>query len=313
MKKIIPIIAATFLASALHAQHRPDSLHFFKPQAITLSGGMNVYNEIPFTLGEMRKIAPSSVILSGDFSSFTSSGTLSGYSMSTNALGGLLAEFVPYSKKKNSYAWNSVVRAGLNYASFQFDGESFSRSSSVRYDTVTSGNMTFYMDSTFFENYSFSWNTSVISADLSQLFHSNEAKLFSIGIGYGIQFGAGINSGFTASYFAMHEVTMTQYPGGGGTAGMYSVSSDLHNENELVKTKNAFFGRIYVPLQFQLRLSRKNTFWNKLALTSEIRTSLDFVTVPNLGLQTHPCYFQNFGIKYYFQNNSTETFMPGAW
>ena len=88
-----------------------------------------------------------------------------------------------------------------------------------------------------------------------------------------------------------------------GVAGLFSQASALMIK---IKTKSVFAGGIYFPIGVQIRFSRKNNLWNKLAFTAEVKSSLDFQGVPGNGILTRFYMNQSFGLKYYFENNSTK-------
>ena len=184
-------------------------------------------------------------------------------------------------------------------------GESYLRTTDISHDTVGSGNNTFYIDSTFHESYFFSWHTTVASIDVSQIFHTNDARLYSMAFGYGLQLGCGINNYFNASYnsFVIENIT---YPPHSQTSGYFSNMSDFHSELEITHCAPVFFGRVYFPISAQLRFSRKNNGFNHLAATAELRTGIDVQQVTNIGVMARPFYFQSFGLRYYFDQNVTK-------
>src|SRR5205814_1088680 len=125
--------------------------------------------------------------------------------------------------------------------------------------------------------------------------------------GYGFRAGMTLNTVFMGNYYEMKYLqtsTITGSPNGG----VYTSSSGtaVDTQSEIIKTKSVFAGGIYFPIGVQIRFSRKNNLWNKLAFTAEVKSSLDFQGVPGNGILTRFYMNQSFGLKYYFENNSTK-------
>ncbi|HTL80507.1 MAG TPA: hypothetical protein VL651_02320 [Bacteroidia bacterium] len=304
----LTIIAVCF-AGILSAQ---DSTHhcFLKPWSVEVRSGVSIYADVPLANYEMQMLAPSSEFLKRDFSGYGQNHPFPGFLIDANSEFGMNVQFQPYSKRSGKFLTYSVIRAGFNYSSVQLTGPHYSKYSSVRYDTVTSGNLTLYMDSIHSDSYNFDWNTNIVSLNFSQVFHTNDAKIFSAGIGYGMMVGAGINSRFSASRFIMDMIQATSY--GTTVGGVYNVSENYSSEYETIRTGTSFFARIYFPVQMQLRLSRKDNFFNHLALTGEFSPGLDMISIPNLGLRSHPVVTNNFGLKYYFEKSPTKWKIPSG-
>jgi hypothetical protein len=307
MKKIALLITPLFLFNLLSAQETSEKPACLKPYSINFVGGMSFYHDIPFSMDEMRKIAPTSQFLQRDFSGFPQN-NYDSYTINGNSSFGSMVEFVPYDKKKNAYSGYSTFRAGFNFTSFQMGGPSFGKQTSQPIDTLYPGNgSTIYDDSVTYSNYRFSWGGQAIGVDLSQVFHTNDQRIFSFWVGYGLHVGMVLNTVFRADYSGMKYLqtsTVTGPPNGG--VSVVETGRNFDIQNETIKTKSAFCGGIYFPIGVQIRLSRKNNFWNKLAFTNEVRSSLDFQSVPGIGMLPRFYVNESLGLKYYFANNASK-------
>jgi hypothetical protein len=75
---------------------------------------------------------------------------------------------------------------------------------------------------------------------------------------------------------------------------------------ESIRTKSVFVPRLYFPVGIQIRFSRKENFWNKLALTIETRMNIDVQPIPNSVTLTRFSINQTAGLKYYFAHNPSK-------
>jgi hypothetical protein len=216
--------------------------------------------------------------------------------------------FLTYNKNKKNYPGYSVIRAGFTFTPFQVDGPSYFKSEQTRLDTINPGNgTTIYDDSISERMYNFNWSGESIGIDISQLFHTNDQRIFSFWTGYGLHFGIEVNNAFHADYSEINY-KQTTIIRSSPTASLYTSDSPstYTYKNEMIRTKNTFASKIYFPIGMQIRFSRKNTFWNKLAFTTEVRSSMEFQPVPGNGIMTRFYFNENMGLKYYFENNATK-------
>ena len=306
-KQVLFAALISFIFPALlFAQKNSDSTCFFKPYSFDLSGGMTFYNGLPLTNFEMRMIAPNSQLLNQNFSNFPQQ-SFYGYSITGNTGFSAGVSFKIYNRKQNKFIDYSSVHAGFCFAPVQIDGPSYYRQNSQPIDTLYPGNgSTIYDDSISSENYDFNWGGKFLGVDLNQIFHTNDQHVFSFYTGYGLHAGMVLNTAFRGDYYKLKYLQTTTTPGGlNTTAGTSQSGSTWETQQEVIKTKSVFCAGIYFPLGMQIRLSRKNNFWNKLCFTTEFRTGIDFQGVPNNGIMTRFYAAQSVGMKYYFQNNAT--------
>jgi len=301
MKKFI-VCFATLSFLQLNAQENTAKPACLKPCNIHLMTGMSFYTDTPLSWEEMYQVAPNSQLLQTNFTNFHD-GSAYGLSINSATSFSALAEFVPYDKKTKDYKWYSTVRGGFIYRDVYVQGPSYYRQTNQRADTIVTGSETYYVDSISSENYFFSWSGQTIGADVSQVFHTNDQRLFSFWAGYGIQLSMGVNNYFHGTY------NKIKYTDTYSATGMNYISTTsrptFDDKTETIRTKRAFVGRIYFPIGIQWRLSRKQNFMNKIAISLEMRASMDIQTVPGLD---HPLtrfyYNQNAGLKYYFHNSA---------
>lgn len=269
-------------------------------------GGTIGYNTSfipPPEIEEQRQIAPGSALL--DSTNFTT-----GSYRRKNLLGALClsayAEFTPYHKKKKRYG-RSKITAGIRYEYFIIPGVYYSRSSiSAVYDTMYSSYTdpftgttvydTAYAQDFIAETRYFNLHEHFLLVEFNQVFHTNPKKQFSAGAGYGIQAGMGIHNRAWVDY----QIMRTPPPW------VSSPNKSFDKEFENIRTKTPFSLRAYVPVIFQLRLSKRENTWNQFSISLEYRFGLVVQNIPGLK-STSQFYFSNScGFKYYLYRNATK-------
>lgn len=305
MKKIALLLAV--LPLFLHAQDSTSKPACFKPWSVELLSGFNFYADIPLNLSDMKLVAPSSQLMQRDFTGYRTDGGLffRNYTINSNPYISAMVDFVPYGKRKKDYQWFSTVRFGISFNQLSVQGPSYSKQERTHIDTLyVSNGSTVYNDSVNNKSYTFQWTGQSIGLDASQMFHTDESRHFSIGMGYGVHVGMAMNTVFRAVYSNYGYIESTTV-----TSNSYeSVQNDTYfdAETENIRTKNVMMARVYFPITMQLRLSKKKNFLNKVALTSESRGSIDIQPIPGYGTLTRFYFNQNFGLKYYFAYNTTK-------
>jgi hypothetical protein len=308
MKNFGLFLSALFLCSFLAAQ---DSTSLLKPYSFEVTSGFSLNRTTPLGLGEMKQIAPGSVLLNKDYSDFNAEGYYMRVS-NANTVFSAQVQFVPYSKKKKTRLWYTSFHIGFSYADVQFQGPSYVKEAHQRFDTLVAADGTnFYLDSVNKQYAQFSWAEKLIGIDIGQVFHTNDQHIFSFWTGYGIQLAMGFDTRFDGNFTEMKYNTIgssynpntNTYTTFSGDPGTYD---SFKTETETIRTKSVFVPRIYFPLGMQIRFSRKPTFWNKLALTFEARMSLDIQPLPNSITITRTSVYETAGLKYYFANNASK-------
>jgi hypothetical protein len=310
MKTLALLLSAFFLTTFLNAQGETEKPSFLKPYAAEIALGMSISRDSPLSLEEMRKLAPGSELAQGDYSSYNGNGF--GYwSSNSYSVFNAKVELLPYSGKKKEHLRYCPIHIGFSYGVVQLQGPNYNDEKRQRFDTLVAANGNhYYLDSVSRRSTYFTWSEKLIGLDIGQTFHTNDKRLFSCWMGYGIQLALGVDSRFEAYY---SEAAYTSF---GGTwnpnTNLYTNNPDqaspafINGKTESIRTKTVFVPRIYFPLGLQLRFSRKENNWNKLALTAETRMNMDIQPVPDAVTLTRFSVNQTIGLKYYFDYNASK-------
>ncbi|MES2798696.1 MAG: hypothetical protein V4638_01650 [Bacteroidota bacterium] len=272
-------ISLLFLTTINFAQESGEKNITLSEAQVFFGAQISDYRSL--NLVEMQKFAPSSSILARDFTGFSQSGY--GYLNSSQ----LLAASLGLSFKNLPYM---TLRLGLNYSDRNSFYGSLSKSETGRYDTLTSSatGQQYFQDTTRFSMAYFNHSSQIISFDASILFRTNPEKRWSIYGGVGYTAGIGFNSFSSIGY---SEYTYGQNYGYGGE------SPNAVSINETFKNKSYFTHTIYLPMGVDFRIGKKREFWNRLHLFYEIKPSITFNHIPELGTSTHLGIGHGLGIR----------------
>ncbi len=304
---ILLILSSAFLS----AQNDSPAPSLLKPYCVELSYGMGFYRDSPLSLEEMKKVAPGSELLYRDYSGMDETNLF--YTTTGNSFFNAKTHFIPYDKKKGAYSKHSTIYIGFSYGNVQVQGPSYSKNERYPFDTlVASDGTVYYVDSVKSTFAIFNWTEKLIGLDIGQTFHTDDKKIFSCWMGYGLQLGMGVSTRFQGYYSESKYNTLS---------GSYDPNTNTYTTNtnggpdsyarsegktESIRTKNVFVPRLYFPVGVQIRFSRKENVWNKLALTIESRMNIDVQPTPNSVTLTRFSLNQTAGLKYYFAYNSSK-------
>ena len=240
---------------------------------------MNVQMEPAGTLEDFRRLAPGSILLNKDYSTFEQS---RGQSIDADAEFSAAIGISFLDKKKNDYR-NMKLRIGVNYLSYSSLTSNYSKATYTRYDTLSSshGGSAAYLDSVRSESLNMRYASREIRADISLIFSTNPAARWALYGGIGATVGASIKSYTDVSYSDYFSIEST-YEGAATTLG--SNSSDNYNSvTERITSKNGIGYSVYIPMGIDYRMANKSEFWKRIHLFYEAKPFVNFSNAGELG------------------------------
>ena len=261
---------------------------------VYISAGLN-WASGTGTLEDFQKLAPDSKFINQSFSDFSNSNSYfySGYHGTgrTSFLVGI--DF----KKNEEFSSSPQLRVGLTYSSSVLLSYSLSRDTRTPYDTLTSsrtGNQVF-VDSVYYDNYSFAYSTENLLLDVSLIYRTNDAARWSLFGGVGLAGGISFNAITTADH--MESFYTESRNSGYQTYPDYSDYYDSRYETEVFRNKNAMQLAAYIPLGVDFRIGNKSEFWKRVHLFGEVRAALNLSHIPEIGSHTQASFAHTFGIR----------------
>jgi hypothetical protein len=255
-------------------------------QDVFIHVGFHVANNPESGLSDFRTLAPNSLLLKNDLSSFEINNQIQEplnpvYSMQLG---------VQFRKTRtNSYHYNPLLRVGFNYSSISVINCSLSQQLSQTADTLTSSQtgQQYFVDSIFMQDFDMQLNAQMLQFDASLIFRTNPKLRLSAYAGVGFNLGSSINSTIDILYNE-NRYTNSQYEKKGSS---FNSSTDK-NTREYFNSGKLNSYSIYTPFGMDFRIGKFDEFLNNFHLFYEIRTGLQISNVNELRT-INSTYFQN--------------------
>lgn len=199
---------------------------------------------------------------------------------------------------------NRELLIGISYITGIRRGDYFNKSTKKHIDTLTVENYTFYVDSSYYSNYSFTDYAEELGLDVSYIFRSNQSKKISVFTGIGLYAGYSIYSDITVSY--SHDSSRNIYTKPNNddfyqNINPYYGNFDYNPEEKSVKTDPSLFFRGYIPVGLNWNLSKKNEFWKHMNFVYQGAFGLEYRYITNDKGYLKPYFGMSmFGLKYTF-------------
>ena len=241
-----------------------------------LQGGF-LYSPIESgSLEDFKKLAPQSVLLKNDFSTFKASNTLSSSRSNIESIQlGIL-----FKNKQNP-----LLRIGLSHLNYSSLHNNYRKEESFHIDTLTSsqtGQQTF-IDSVSSQNYSMDFSSQEIRFDASLIFRTDAAARMSLFGGFGFSIGTTYKTNTTISYGLDNSSQETYWSG--------------NSSIESFTTKNFLTSTLYVPMGLDFRIGKNNAFLKRLHVYYEMKPSFFISSIPELRTFTNVNFIQVLGLK----------------
>ena len=252
------------LFSQAHAQE--EKTPKWKPSYFnTTIGGFSGSGDL-FTKDDFIRLAPNEKQLKNDELTWYN------YSSDYGSNFGLSVEFSKLGKGQSEYRKNQTLRFGLLYQSRQIASVSGSKYTSTPYDTLRSERDDYtlirydYSSASYYADYAFE----ELRLDVSYLFRTDEDRRFNLYTGFGLNIGSTFNSKITSTYSEYDYSSSNSY------GGYYGYGSSNGSDYQTTKLKNKLVLGAYVPLGVDVRWGNKNTFFNRIHSTFELRPMFEY-------------------------------------
>ena len=231
------------------------------------------------TLEDFRKLAPGSMLLAKDYSSYTQENnvhTINGEGVFAANIG---ISFL--NKKTNTYR-NMTLRAGVSYMSSNYTSY-LNKTTNTRFDTLNSSNggPSAYLDSVRNESLNMQYRSQDLRADVAVIFRTKPEARWSLYGGIGFTVGASIRA-YTDINAGEYTSVESTYDGTVSTISTYS-EYDQHSDSERFSNKTSMGYSVYLPLGVDYRMANKSEFWKRLHLFYEAKPFVSFTTLDNIG------------------------------
>jgi hypothetical protein len=230
------------------------------------------------TLSNFQKLAPQSLLLTTNFSGYSSStgmASVAGPAFNANVGINRLKAENPTNKSVTQ------VRVGLSFSGTNISNY-LSKTEKVPYDTLTSSQsgQTVYLDSVKTHSYSMNYKSQEIRLDVSLIYRTNPTARWSVYGGVGVEVGTTVSS-YTSIYY--NENNSSKLMHNMGSSSNYGGSSTTNGVEEHFINKNGFGYAAYLPVGLDFRVGKKKEFFKQTHLFCEVRPFLNYTNIPELG------------------------------
>lgn len=250
--------------------------------------GMFYYLESPLSLADYRLLAPNSVLLKQDLSSYSTS-----YYPNTMSSGhfSMLAG-INFRDKPN---WQ--LRVGFSQSSEYLSNLSFYKWTNKPYDTLTSAQTgrQVLIDSVYHSSYHFRHERQLMRLEASLIYRTNPERRWGFYAGIGASVNLSLNSRTTTTEYK--SAYTQQRDGYNPRYDYFSYSTSSNDRTEEFVNKNSIGYSFFAPIGVDFRIGKKHAFWSRVHLTYEIRPTLQVSNIAGLRKFTNFATQQNIGLR----------------
>ncbi|MBK7964412.1 MAG: hypothetical protein IPK10_03275 [Bacteroidetes bacterium] len=247
-------------------------------------------------LRDFRRMAPSSLLLKEDLSDYSSYPSNEWFS---HQYFGVMVGFIPGKKNRKAKKYSPLIRVGLSYENADYFDNYYSKSTSLRFDTLynSQGQSIYYRDSVNYKSTSMYYSSSSLSTEASILLRTSAAKRWMFYIGAGFSGGVSFKNEVTVSKTETEFVD--EYEISGLTSNINTSHNNLHElQNEIIDVGSSWVLSGFVPLGIDFRLGKKNEFLKQVHLFAEFRPGIKMMDIPTVGMNTSTFTLSSFGLRY---------------
>ncbi len=284
-------ILLTVTTTVVIAQQQNIVVSKLKVTDLYVSSGFFIDNSTNGSLQNFKTLAPQSLLLKNDLSTYSQGGANNGNSAFNASLGIQISN-----KEKTDYRKTPLLRLGIGYYSTSSIATSFYTSKTTTYDTLksTKSNEVIYLDSVKSKHYIMDYSANQLRLDASLIFRTNAYKRWSAFAGIGVNAGVSINSTTTINYYEIES--KSNKTTGEKQYGYYNASV-TNRKAERFNNKTNFAFAAYVPVGVDFRIGKKSAFWKHTHLFYELRPSLTITSVPELSAFASSGVQQGIGLR----------------
>jgi hypothetical protein len=177
---------------------------------------------------------------------------------------------------------NRELLIGLSYISGDQRSFEFNKSSHIRTDTLHVQDYTFYVDSSFHSSFKFTENVQEMGINMAYIYKTAQDRKFSLYAGYGLNIGYSTYSQliYNSVQDSNEELVLKNDPNKNNHYFYNDIESKLTYE-KYFESDPSFFLRAYIPFGLNLKLSKRNPFWNHVSLQLNCQFGLVYRNISN--------------------------------
>jgi hypothetical protein len=251
--------------------------------------GMFHYIEAPLGLADYRLLAPNSVLLKQDFSSYNNPN----YPLTVSSGHFSMLAGINFREKPN---WQ--LRVGFSQSSEYLSNLNLYKWVNKPYDTLTSAQtgQQILVDSVYRTSYHFRHERQMMRVEASLIYRTNPERRWGFYAGIGVSVNLSLNSKTTITEY--QDAYTEQKTNAYNTPRYFSyISTELNNKTEQFTNKNSVGYSFFTPLGVDFRVGKKHPLWSRVHLTYEIRPMVQVSSVNGLQKFSDFALQHNIGLR----------------
>jgi hypothetical protein len=288
MKKLNVLLLVAIQLMAIYSTAQETNKKF-RISEFQLQRGIDYSKNSAGTLADFQKLAPSSLLLQNDFSSFQQTG----YDWRNESIFTSMQLGITFKNKPNP-----LLRIGIGHAGTNSLNANFHKSERFPYDTLTfsqSGQQVF-IDSVSSQYYGMNFMAERIQLDVALLYRTDATARWSLYAGIGLSFSHSFNAKTIVHYYAYNGTDNAYYPNQYYSNGQFTSSS----KSEHHASTNFWMSTASVPMGVDFRIGKNREFWKRLHLYYELKPMLSVHNLPVIKQKLNTHFSQALGMRVTF-------------
>lgn len=291
LQKLVFASALLISMNRLIAQENPEIKKLRISELTFQVGGIgNLSTSESFN--SLRPLAPNSLLLSNAPSQYSESES---FTFNSGLVTSMLLGISFRNHEKNGYKPRPTLRLGLIYSSNSGLSASIFNENRKAFDTLSSNQtgQILYVDSVVTRNYFIDYISEQIRLDASLIFRSNKKNRLTAMTGIGFTTGLSLNSTTSVRY---NKYSRTESYSSSDNY-INNFNGDNERSTEIVKNKTSFGYSMFVPVGLDFQLGKTHLFWKNAHFFYELRSGVNFTSVPELKLFSNAYMQHGFGLR----------------
>ncbi len=282
---LLSISCLVFAQDPATTKSKKFTLNYFSAQS-----GFVLENSTGGTIQDFRQLSSQSLLLKNEP---TSKSYYTFYQTGGNLAISLSLGFKLREKSESRNKSSKSFRIGTSYVVGSILSGNFNYEYSKPFDTLISPTTgaRVYVDSINRTNIYCSYRTDQLRVDAAFIYGTNDKARWSIYSGIGITAGLSLNATteLLSNGFDGTELRFIN--------GSHSGSYGYLIQKEIIKNKGNIGASVYCPVGLNFRVGNKNAFLRHVNLFYELKSDINILNIPELGVYKTARIIQGFGLK----------------
>lgn len=267
---------------------------FVRFVSISAYGGGEIYREGFQDRTVFQQVTPNSTLAFADVTGHGNSNFGYGMLLNSSTSSGINVNLRLRCQEKFG-----ELRFGLSHSMVSFASQYYYMETVTPLDTtLLPGGEALHSDSVAYSTFSYDWYSDIIQLHLGWIVRTDPKRLVNLYTGVGFYGGIGFNG--VLEYNHRHSSLHQHYLASGGGMNYTTNYEVISNVNEKYRAPMFKSFGVYVPIGFNIRLSRRNNFLRHLTLYGEYNGAIQFLVPKDVDPKVRTVSGMYGGMRWYF-------------